>query len=119
MIVDLGFKIKSMRLDRKMTLEGLAKKAGTVKSHIWELENNRVTNPSVFMIKKIDDSFNVSIDTLISGDNGYGIRPSLINDLKLLRHDEFDIVVKITESFRKNAAQKIEPTPTTTQKAAS
>ena len=42
-----------MRKERGMTLETVAKKAGTHKSYISGIENGKVNPPSVTLIKKI------------------------------------------------------------------
>jgi len=47
---------QSIRLERKkvgLTLQQLADKAGTVKSHLWDIEHGNILGPSVFLIKAI------------------------------------------------------------------
>lgn len=48
-----------------MTLDDLAKRCGTSKGYIWELENKN-PQPSVYLASKIARTLGVSTDTLIS-----------------------------------------------------
>lgn len=43
----LGARIKMLRNIREMTLQQVADAAGLTKSHVWELEQGRSSNPSV------------------------------------------------------------------------
>ncbi len=60
----LGHNMTILRKRKGMTLEQLAKRCGTSKSYIWEMENKAV-HPSVFLASKIAHTLGVSTDKLI------------------------------------------------------
>lgn len=62
----LGKKINFLRKKRGLTLEALAKKVGSSKGYIWELENNDKIKPSAEKIKKIATLLEVTVDYLLS-----------------------------------------------------
>lgn len=57
----LGDKIKTLRKNKKLTLEGLASEAGVSKSYLWELENREAQKPSVEILEKLAKALDVSI----------------------------------------------------------
>jgi transcriptional regulator with XRE-family HTH domain len=61
----LAIKIKEKRLERGWTLEKLAQSVGTSKGYIWQIENTRVVNPSVFLIGRIARELHCTVDYLI------------------------------------------------------
>lgn len=60
----LGHNITLLRKRKNMTLEELAKRCGTSKSYIWELEN-KSNHPSVYLASKIAHVLGVPTDKLI------------------------------------------------------
>lgn len=60
----IGSKIKSLRKNRGLTLEELGKKSNLSKTYISQIENKDQTNPSVSVLKKITDAFNVPLMSL-------------------------------------------------------
>jgi transcriptional regulator with XRE-family HTH domain len=61
----LGSNIAALRERKNMTLDELAKRCGTSKGYIWEIEN-KSPQPSVYLARKIARTLGVSTDTLIS-----------------------------------------------------
>lgn len=61
----MGDRIRDGRKEKGLTLEGLAEKAGTSKSYIWELENRVLENPSVYRIARIASILGVTIEYLV------------------------------------------------------
>jgi len=62
----LGEKISKYRKEEGLTLEALAKKIGSTKSYVWELENKDVARPSADLLHKIAVALNLSIDFLLN-----------------------------------------------------
>jgi len=62
----LNEKIKAARKKSGLTLEGLAKKTGSCKSYIWELENRDVVRPSAEKLLKIAEVLGVTPQFLMN-----------------------------------------------------
>jgi transcriptional regulator with XRE-family HTH domain len=63
--MDLGFKIKTLRKQLKLTQEDLAKKASISRSYLADIERNRY-NPSVDTLINISKSLGISLSELVS-----------------------------------------------------
>jgi len=63
----LGKRIKKLRIERGMSLDDLAKRIGSSKSYVWELEKGRC-RPSIDLMINFSKAFNVSIDFLATGE---------------------------------------------------
>jgi transcriptional regulator with XRE-family HTH domain len=62
----LGEKIRRLRKEKGMTLDGLAEASGSSKSYIWELENsNDPLRPSAEKLQKIADALGQTVEFLI------------------------------------------------------
>jgi len=57
-----------LRAKHKISLQKLANEIGASKTHIWQLEKGVTEAPSLDIVKKIADFFNVSIQSLV-GEN--------------------------------------------------
>ncbi|MCM0751990.1 hypothetical protein DEA98_14045 [Brucella pseudogrignonensis] len=57
-------RMKDLRKQHKLSLQQVADRAGTSKSHIWEMENGRSKNPTVDMAVSIANALGVSLDYL-------------------------------------------------------
>ncbi|MBX3489183.1 MAG: helix-turn-helix transcriptional regulator [Enhydrobacter sp.] len=64
----LGPKIRQLRTDRDQSLQQVADAVGVSKAHICELEKERADNPSIALVTRLADHFNVSIRYLIDED---------------------------------------------------
>ena len=60
-IFDGGF-LSLMRERNDMTLQQLADAAGTSKSHIWELENSKKTEPSFALVYAMSRALGVKME---------------------------------------------------------
>lgn len=65
----LGTRIKLLRELRDMTLQQVADASGLTKSHIWELEQGRATNPTVNAVWGISAALCVSPAMLLGLDD--------------------------------------------------
>lgn len=54
-----------LRARRGLTLQSLADKVGTSKSHIWELENEKKIEPSLSMAVRIAKALKCSVNRLV------------------------------------------------------
>lgn len=61
----LGNKIRKIRKEKNLTLEGLAGKTSSSKSYIWELENKNPPRPSADKIARIAEVLGVTSDFLM------------------------------------------------------
>ena len=65
MVEGLSGKIRKIRKDKGLTLEALAKKVGSSKSYIWQIETDTKINPSAQLIAKIAEVLDVTVDYLV------------------------------------------------------
>ncbi len=66
MIERLGDKIRRLRKEKGLTLEGLAAATGSSKSYIWELENrDSAPRPSAEKLFKIADVLGTTVELLL------------------------------------------------------
>jgi len=63
--VSLATKIRDLRLRKGESLQNVASAIGVSKTHIWELEKARSRNPSVDLVAKLADHFQVTIASLM------------------------------------------------------
>lgn len=53
-------RMKEVRVQRKMSLDDVARASGFTKSHVWELEQGRARNPTVRAVWGITEALGVS-----------------------------------------------------------
>lgn len=80
---NIGANMKRRRAQLGLSLQQVADRAGTSKSHIWELEKGR-SNPTVAMLIAVADALAINLYHLI----GLGASQPLISDdeLELIQH---------------------------------
>ncbi len=64
----LSGRCSDLREERGMTLQEVADRIGTTKSHVWEFERGRVANPTIGMLLGMARCFGVSISHLLGED---------------------------------------------------
>jgi transcriptional regulator with XRE-family HTH domain len=64
----IGSRIRALRLEKKLTLDQLAEKAGLSKSYLWELENKDPPRPSAEKLGGIAKALEVTVDYLMGSD---------------------------------------------------
>ena len=62
----IGYRVKSLREERKMSISELAAKSGVAKSYISSLERNLQTNPTILVLEKISRILCIKIDVLLN-----------------------------------------------------
>jgi transcriptional regulator with XRE-family HTH domain len=60
-----GEKLRNRRIERGLTLEGLAEKIGSTKAYVWQLENKKPAKPSGELLLKIAGVLDISAEYLI------------------------------------------------------
>jgi len=63
--VAIGPKIKELRTRQNVSLQQLADAVKASKAHIWDIERGESQNPSLELLKRIADFFQVSISDLV------------------------------------------------------
>lgn len=66
--MSLGRRIAELRLARGESLQDVADAVEVSKAHIWELEKGRTDNPSMALVTRLADHFEVSIRYLVDED---------------------------------------------------
>jgi transcriptional regulator with XRE-family HTH domain len=59
--MSLATTLKQLRMKKGQSLQQLADSVGCSKAHIWELEIGKSTNPSMELLQKLANHFEVSI----------------------------------------------------------
>jgi len=68
--LSLGAKIRDLRLRKGESLQDVASAIGVSKTHVWELEKGRSKNPSMDLVAKLADHFQVTIASLVGEELG-------------------------------------------------
>lgn len=58
-------KMKAHRIAQNMSLQEVANILGTSKSYVWELEEGRCKNPSLWMTKKLANLYGYTVSAFI------------------------------------------------------
>lgn len=61
----IGYRVKSLREERKMSISELSAKSGVAKSYISSLERNLQTNPTILVLEKIANILCIKVDALL------------------------------------------------------
>lgn len=88
-LVELAQRIKSLRLERRLTLEEVASRTGLTRSWLSKVENFRVT-PSLPALGQIAEALGVSVSRLVEG---LDRKPRIV----VVRRDERKIVERNRE----------------------
>ncbi|MGN7398142.1 helix-turn-helix domain-containing protein [Peribacillus frigoritolerans] len=62
----IGYRVKSLREERKMSISELSSKSGVAKSYISSLERNLQTNPTILVLEKIARILCIKVDGLLN-----------------------------------------------------
>lgn len=62
----IGYRVKSLREERKMSISELSAKSGVAKSYISTLERNLQTNPTILVLEKIARILCIKVDALLN-----------------------------------------------------
>jgi transcriptional regulator with XRE-family HTH domain len=59
--MSLASKLKELRAKKGESLQKVADSVGVSKAHIWDMERGESANPSLELLKKIAEHFNVTV----------------------------------------------------------
>ncbi|MFC5361009.1 helix-turn-helix domain-containing protein [Peribacillus frigoritolerans] len=62
----IGYRVKLLREERKMSISELSAKSGVAKSYISSLERNLQTNPTILVLEKIAKILCIKVDALLN-----------------------------------------------------
>lgn len=93
-MINLGLRIKNLRLEKGLTQEQFAIRLGVTKSIISAYESG-VRHPSLDMLVKISQSFNVTTDFLL------GLNKNLELNVSGLSSEQISILRALIEQFSK------------------
>lgn len=65
----LGERIRTLRLAKGLTLEGLAEKVDSSKSYMWEIENKSVARPSAEKLRLIAMALDTTTEYLLAAED--------------------------------------------------
>lgn len=103
--MSVGSKIKQLRHKSGESLQDVANAVGASKAHVWEIEKEKSRNPSLDLLTRLADHFQVSVSYLT------GEVPDKNNDneellvmyraIKSLPKDKREVLQGIIESMKK------------------
>lgn len=65
----LGERVRELRNKAGLTLEEMAKRVGSSKSYMWEIENKDVARPSAEKLQKISEVLKTTVSYLLVAEN--------------------------------------------------
>ncbi len=60
--------VKERRKELRLSIDDVAKRAGTTKSHVWEIEAGRSVNPTIGMMMALCGALSISLNELLGVD---------------------------------------------------
>ncbi|MEJ9228288.1 helix-turn-helix domain-containing protein [Peribacillus butanolivorans] len=69
----IGYRVKMLREEKKMSISELSQKSGVAKSYISSLERNLQTNPTILVLEKIASILCITVDALLQEQVGHSM----------------------------------------------
>ncbi|MDH2363758.1 helix-turn-helix domain-containing protein [Priestia megaterium] len=66
----IGDRIRTIRVQKRMTLSNLAEKANVTKSYLSNIERNISTNPTIEFVEKVALALNMKPESLLGWEKG-------------------------------------------------
>lgn len=105
MSTSLMQKLRSLRGQKGLSLDDLAKITDISKSYLWELENRDKRNPSAEKLSKIANALDVTINYLlddnVNSPNSDTLREAFFRKYENLKEDEQKKILDIIKSWSK------------------
>lgn len=105
MTTRLGEKLRALRKERQMTLDGLAAAANMSKSYLWELENKESPRPSAEKLDALAKILGRSVSYFLEIEESVPeeehVNEVFYRNFKDLEPEDRERVRMIVESFRK------------------
>lgn len=89
----IGYRVKSLREERKMSISELSTKSGVAKSYISSLERNLQTNPTILVLEKISRILCIKVDALLNEQEDKGMDEEWLE----IMHDIMEIGISKKE----------------------
>jgi transcriptional regulator with XRE-family HTH domain len=107
-----GEKLRSRRLEMGLTLDELARRVGSTKAYVWQLENKRPAKPSGELLLKLAAVLDISAEFLI--DDGVVAPTPMQAEIALARgasmrglsQNDVDRLFKLSEMLDGNKSEK-------------
>ena len=107
--MSLAMRLQNLRTAKRQSLQTVADAIGASKAHIWELEKGTAKNPSIELVRKLADHFEVSIASLVGEkpDEGSDDEQLLVmyRDLKSLDPKDRVVLGDIIKGMQKRRAR--------------
>ncbi len=108
--MSLGAKLTELRLRKGESLQQVADAVEVSKTHIWGMEKGTTHNPSLDLLKKLAEHYNVTVEYLA----GTGEAESLVDveaqqffrDFKSLSEAEQAVLMQTLELFKKKKTSR-------------
>lgn len=108
----MGFarELTLLRAKKAISLQKLADDVGVSKTHIWQLEKGISTDPSLDIVKRLADYFNVSIQSLLSEDTE-SLTANPMSVAMYRKFDELDeidkqVILQMVDTMRERQRQR-------------
>lgn len=66
--MSLAERLRELRVEKGVSLQVVADVVGVTKPHVWELEKGKTKNPSLELLKKLANYYEVTMDFLAGED---------------------------------------------------
>ena len=106
--MSLGARLKQLRIRKNRSLQDVADAVGASKAHIWEIERGGSSNPSMDLLGRLADHFDVSVSYLVgeNPDEDDAELVALYRNLKNLSPDDREKMRVIMTAFKEKKGRK-------------
>ena len=100
--MSLGARLKQLRIRKNRSLQDVADAVGASKAHIWEIERGGSKNPSMDLLNRLADYFEVSVSFLVgeTPDENEAELVAMYRDLKNLTREDREKMRAIINVFK-------------------
>ena len=102
--MSLGAKLSELRLRKGQSLQTVATAVGISKTHIWQLEKGNSENPSIELLKKLAEHFEVPMTYLADAESETTLddveAQNFFRDFKSLSDAERAVLMQTLEVFK-------------------
>lgn len=103
-------KLNQLRVAKRMSLQQVGDAIGISKAHVWNLEKGKAENPSMELVLKLADLFQVRVADLV-GENpdGEGEDPEVVamfRDLKKLEREDRETIRVLMERLKDSRSSR-------------
>jgi|SRR6476660_6657277 transcriptional regulator with XRE-family HTH domain len=101
--MSLGSRLKQLRIKKNRSLQDVADAVGASKAHIWEIERGGSSNPSMDLLNRLAQYFEVSVSFLVgeSPDEKDAELVAMYRDLRNLSRGDREKIRAIMKVFKK------------------